>query len=309
MGLALLPGEWRSLKNSDDLSPGRAPRSRARQRWLIAVGAALLLAVGGFVYFIKVLATDRPGVYVSGDTLSIRGTINDQSAADFLRLINPNIKEIRLTSLGGLAEPAIKIGAEIRARNLRVVVDRYCFSACASYIFLGSTSRSINPFSLVAFHNTGSSISEFNFAKADQEVHARYAAEAALEASYYQSVGIDTAWLYRPQLEIRTKCYSFRPGSQKTSFDLIYLSDFSVWIPSRAFLAQAGVTFSGYWPENTEDAASSAARSLPRLESPHRFNLTLGEKFGSADIAALKRMLSSVGPCSVQEMDQFPPPV
>jgi ATP-dependent protease ClpP protease subunit len=68
--------------------------------------------------------------------------------------ILPEAKEIVIDSIGGNTESAIEIATMIRDRNLTLVVDGRCFSACANFIFVAAKHKRVLQGSLVGIHET-----------------------------------------------------------------------------------------------------------------------------------------------------------
>ncbi len=59
-----------------------------------------------------------------------------------------------IRSPGGDSDHAIVIGNIVRARSMKVVVDDYCISACAQYIFLAADVKDIDRADLLIFHSS-----------------------------------------------------------------------------------------------------------------------------------------------------------
>src|SRR5262249_20264992 len=87
-------------------------------------------------------------VQLSADknTVIFRGDITYGTAQELLQLIkaNPTVKEIYLTSNGGLAEPALLVANAIQLRRATTFVPSTCVSAC-TFLFLGGQHRYLAP--------------------------------------------------------------------------------------------------------------------------------------------------------------------
>jgi hypothetical protein len=256
--------------------------------------AILLVATFHVLAVTSALAREPPEVFVRDGTLYLRGELNEEQAGRFFSVINDSVARIEITSFGGLGDPAIAIGSEIRRRHLPVIVDKYCFSACAQYVFLAAESRLVNELSLVAFHHTASSISSFSFAPEDETVKRWYAKNAATEQAFYRSADINEIWLYQPQLEIKPLCYSFRPGNSRGPLDFIYASTFQSWIPTKQRLTGLGVSADGFWPRALSEAVASAKHSLP---PDSKANFVFGETTASEFVGEIRVSLAMIGPC------------
>lgn len=102
------------------------------------------------------LATEAP-VFVSreADTIRAKGPIN----AEMARLIEAELNLGGVTTLvirsgGGYVESGISIGHLIADAGLTVVVDGYCVSSCANYIFTAASQRTIPPGAYVVWHGS-----------------------------------------------------------------------------------------------------------------------------------------------------------
>lgn len=65
----------------------------------------------------------------------------------------PKAKELVIDSVGGDVESAIEIARLVRDKNLALVVDGRCFSACANFIFVAAKHKRVLPGSLVGIHH------------------------------------------------------------------------------------------------------------------------------------------------------------
>lgn len=96
-------------------------------------------------------------VSISGSTVVFNG-IMDQPSYDYFRRTvaasDADIKTIQVRSSGGEAGLGIEMGEWIHARGLDVVVDDYCFSSCANYIFTAGRNKVIRDDSIVAWHGS-----------------------------------------------------------------------------------------------------------------------------------------------------------
>ena len=79
----------------------------------------------------------------SAQTLVLSGRIRAKTYEAFMRNVDGRVTEIVVNSVGGGVEPALKIAEEIERRGLRVVVQGYCLSSCANYLFLAGREKAI----------------------------------------------------------------------------------------------------------------------------------------------------------------------
>jgi ATP-dependent protease ClpP protease subunit len=198
-------------------------------------------------------ASPRQAVQRVGDQIFIDGAITPQVATDFAHQLDSGVRTLVISSGGGLSPSAVQIAREVRAHGLRVVVSKACLSACAQFIFAAARERVVQPDSLVIFHNTRSSIARLGEAHRSLETEGfQKSAEtdAAIEQSLYAEIGLPQSWLYQPQLEVRTACVRFARDAQAHVSDLEFKSLYAGWIPTRSLMMHAGLSFSGFWPDD-----------------------------------------------------------
>lgn len=87
-------------------------------------------------------------------TIGFRGGIeNSKTFQSFLKFYKQGkTKKIIVNSLGGAAFDGIAIGEIVVRDKLHVIVDGYCMSSCANYLFSLAKTKTIN--GLVAFHGS-----------------------------------------------------------------------------------------------------------------------------------------------------------
>ena len=99
-------------------------------------------------------------ISIIGSTLVYDGVINQESYNRLRRILRTMdadgtvIRIFQIKSNGGESRSAKKMGAWIHNENISVVVDEYCFSACANYIFTAGRSKVIRENSIVGWHGS-----------------------------------------------------------------------------------------------------------------------------------------------------------
>jgi hypothetical protein len=164
--------------------------------WKLVAAAALALNMG------MARAEYTPGdfrakgipmphlVLVDGSTASITfiGDIDPISLASFRALLadNPRVRRVYIDSPGGQLPSALAMARLIDERNLALVVDGRCFSACANFVFVAARRKTVLPGSMVGIHEMWSPYidpREKNMLKsasgneAEKELRALYGAE------------------------------------------------------------------------------------------------------------------------------------
>ncbi|MFC3176426.1 hypothetical protein [Undibacterium amnicola] len=85
-------------------------------------------------------------------TVSYQGEIVKGSFQALLAHLTPETTTLRVRSSGGDGEEAMLIGNQIIDQNLSLVVDGYCMSSCANYLFLAARKKSLLVDSVLGFH-------------------------------------------------------------------------------------------------------------------------------------------------------------
>jgi len=62
------------------------------------------------------------------------------------------VKSIQITSSGGEVEAAIHLARWVFANKLDIIVEKYCLSSCANYVFPAGQHKTIRTGSVVAWH-------------------------------------------------------------------------------------------------------------------------------------------------------------
>lgn len=91
-------------------------------------------------------------VSVDGETLRFSGRIFLGDADKVQAALGPAIQKVVLTSLGGDMEEGIRIGEMFSRSHLQVIVEHYCMSSCANYLFTAGRERTVSHGSVVCYH-------------------------------------------------------------------------------------------------------------------------------------------------------------
>lgn len=144
---------------------------------------------------------------VNANTVRIDGNIGKDSDKAFARVFDTGVRRVELNSGGGDVRAALRIAEQIRDAGLEVVVDGYCLSSCANYLFTSGSTRTLRG-GLVGFHGNigecarregGAEAWARKWAPKDASPSvlaadsARYAALIADERAYFAATSIDMA--------------------------------------------------------------------------------------------------------------------
>lgn len=127
---------------------------------------------------------------VSSTTLSLNGTIGKGTFDEFARKLDNQINEVWLNSGGGNVREALKIANIIRDRKLKIVVNGFCISSCANYLFLAGAEKKIN--GIVGFHGSVQAMGEAPCQATDNPRCILKNETVENEQAFFRSVGINT---------------------------------------------------------------------------------------------------------------------
>lgn len=184
------------------------------------------------------------------DELRINGHINAAIAAQMHTALAHGPRTIRITSTGGDQFPALTIARDIRQAHASLIVDGLCGGPCANYLFPAAVKRTVSPSGLVIFSGTATSALAMVPADKVGIVGADYAKASAEEKTLIADAGVNSALLLEPQLQLHPSCVSLTSKDATGKSYINYRADFIGWVPSRAYLARAGVRVEGFWPAN-----------------------------------------------------------
>ncbi len=142
-------------------------------------------------------------VQLSADksTIIFRGDITYGTAQELLQLIraNPSVKEISLTSNGGLAEPALLVANAIQLRRATTFVPSTCVSAC-TFLFLGGQQRYLAPGAALGFHRAWQNLAgnAGDVQRMNAEIRARFAERGVSEDFVQRAMSTPGEQLWYP---------------------------------------------------------------------------------------------------------------
>jgi hypothetical protein len=123
-----------------------------------------------------------------GHAIVFQADITYGSAKELLRLIkaNPQVREIHLTSNGGLVEPALLVANAIQLRRATTFVPTSCVSAC-TFLFLGGEQRYLAPGAALGFHQAWRKVADQDnsLVRMNEKIRARFAARQ-IDAGFVQ---------------------------------------------------------------------------------------------------------------------------
>lgn len=234
----------------------------ATLRWAVS----LLVAFGGGCSSPKA-ATSFTFSELAPNYWRFEGRISSLSQDSLRRLVDTAKIEahstLEVTSIGGDVVPAIEMAEIVRTKDIRVVVDKICASACAQYLFLGSERRSVKPDSLVLFHGSPELLREEYSASGNSHAADLYNRGASMEREFYDRVGVSRDFFELAPLGLQPLCLLEVPGKDKLDPERYQLyTKFVAYTPSQASLEALNVHVTGYWPASAREFLE-LLRTLP----------------------------------------------
>ncbi len=160
--------------------------------------AEVVVRIGSYagICFLMAACSASKATNPDTDTIYFNGQIDAASVARFEQVLRSPSAEgarwIEITSAGGDAPAGFAMGHLIHDRGLSVRVKGYCVSACAQYVFLAGKFKSVEPKSLVLFHNTLGMIERLHRAAGEREGADAFVPVAKQETQFLHEIGVDT---------------------------------------------------------------------------------------------------------------------
>lgn len=85
------------------------------------------------------------------DAMRFEGGIEEGEYGRFAAVFSAQVRELTVTSPGGITEEGIRIGLALAATNVKVIVVGECLSSCANYLFTAGHQREIRG-GIVGYH-------------------------------------------------------------------------------------------------------------------------------------------------------------
>lgn len=125
----------------------------------------IFLKALGIIFYIFISTNVRASdfsIVENEKTIQFKGAINTESVKALLNQNSGKKKIILIDSEGGDASAGLMLGRYIVKNKLSVIVNKYCYSACANYVFLSASRKFLLPGGVLGFHG-GITLGNFNF--------------------------------------------------------------------------------------------------------------------------------------------------
>jgi hypothetical protein len=187
--------------------------------------------------------SDWRDLIVTRDQVSYSGVLTPPVVQRIEASLQGRRKTLRIASSGGAVEAGLDLAEFISAHRIKVVANRFCFSACASYVLPASPWPTLDGPVLLGFHNTDSAMAAVMAARRsprDAPLVARLEIQAKREQALYRKAGIDPALLYAPLADLKPLC-SYVAGVAGREVAGVKTGPKTMWSPDAATLTRYGL--------------------------------------------------------------------
>ena len=200
---------------------------------------------------------------LSPTTIQLTGEVGISSYEEYTDVAASGYMKVILDSPGGTPLVALKIAEDISSRDVEVVVDGICASACANYLALAGNNLTVACDSIVGWHGTLPTPHEAAIEMQAQgepddliKAKAKWLTEFHdREQRYLKKVGVSFALLTDSVQIVRddniAPVVSFE--LDQTTGDYSVSRSASLWIPTVKVLREYGVNTSGFCGQQTRD--------------------------------------------------------
>lgn len=201
---------------------------------------------------------------VLADDITVNGHIDTAMAAKLhVVLTDGKAHTLHVNSSGGDDLAALALAEDIRHAHAALIVEGLCAGPCANDLFVAASERSIAPGGLVIFSASPTSRLAMVPMTRRNEVMPSYGEAAQKEKQLFAETHADPALLLEPQLRLQTQCYSLTSRNPAGQDYINYQAQAVGWIPSRAYLAHAGVKVNGFWPASDAQFQTALKNAFP----------------------------------------------
>jgi hypothetical protein len=211
---------------------------------------------------------------LSETTIRLSGLIEKGSLEKYRQVSKSGYTKLIVQSAGGFPLIALKIAQDIRQREVEVVVDSYCFSACANYLALAGKRLTVPCEALLGWHGSPTLESREELRKRaiansyPEELIEKYwqwlSTFATDEQKFYDQIGVDNH-LLRDSVSvpssIETKPKTTFTFDEETGTPTVSVTSTApLWIPTPDVLAQYGVVTTGFCKNYSHSDIQSALK-------------------------------------------------
>lgn len=234
---------------------------------------------------------------VEAGTIAFTGRINDAAVADIEKAILEGRSKLIITSPGGDPAPAIQLAFFIREHAVTVVAEKYCLSACASYVLPASPRPEVRPGTLLGFHNTMTGMYWATRSQDHDAAEKLFGDTMRREQELYHLLGLDPALLLTPMIQVGSSCAAVVQNIRREPISAFVRSRVLMYSPSKATLERFGYRFEGAVPETQDEITRTVSAALAGKESRITWVFDYRADTPVGDVAVMQRQLEALPWC------------
>lgn len=157
-------------------------------------------------------------------TLRMTGEIIDEDAKRIEAYLHSGIETIIVRSGGGSVVGALEIAREMNKRKISLIVDKYCLSSCANYLFVAAYKKSLLPESVLGFHGGVYGEVPIKESKTNKPKKGTMSMKSFWkeDAKFFEKIGFNKDLLKRSyaltEPEVKTRTYEVSARGEKFKF-------------------------------------------------------------------------------------------
>jgi hypothetical protein len=195
---------------------------------------------------------------ISPEEIRFDGYFDENSYAEYTAISKSGFSRIRITSEGGSPNIALLVAADVQSRGASVIVERYCFSACANYVLLAVRRPVVECGAVVAGHGSPAGMRDVDGLRADgwPEELVREIADWDADFIRREQELLSRSGVRYEFLEYATQAVEragFKPseshGFNRLTGSMTHTVEASSWFPTTKALRKYGVDTSDFCPD------------------------------------------------------------
>lgn len=183
-----------------------------------------------------------------GNKLTIDGILDDSTQSRVRHLLDQRIEEVVLNSPGGSESAAIRIAEQLAEKDVTVVVQGECLSACAQYIFISGRRKEILNGSVVGCHENIIAMTKVPAEAYGSIMQTKWQKLSKRAIALYRRLGVSPDFAYICLRRTSPICY-FTDKARRQSVAKV----FDVWLPLASDFKRFGIDNVSGALENEDD--------------------------------------------------------
>ena len=195
---------------------------------------------------------------ISPEEIRFNGYFDESSYAEYMTIAKSGFSRIRITSAGGSPNIALLVATDVQSRGASVIVEEYCFSACANYVLLAVRRPVVECGAVLAWHGSPAGVRDGDALRADgwPEELVREIADWDADFIKREQALLSRSGVRHDFLEYATEAVEragFKPsekhGFNRLTGDMTHTVEASSWFPTTKALRKFGVDTSDFCPD------------------------------------------------------------